>query len=122
MAFMKVFVIIAFAGFLVLNSISLFLPFRFESSPESTFWNSTLEDSKSPIQSTIPQQQSVEDFFVSDGDDEDNELNLPDGLLSSFQFLNSYPTESVRKVNGVSPHFSFIPLFLLFKSWKAFLL
>ena len=121
MAFFKVFVLAIFVSHIALASAAVgFLP-KTEAQQKAKLSTIAIEDSKTPLSSSIPQQLSLEELLVLDDDNEENELTFSASLSSNFQFFEVLTNIQKSAFDSKKSFFANIPLYLLFKSWKAFL-
>lgn len=121
MAFFKVFVLAIFVSHIALASAAVgFFP-KTEAQQKAKFSSIGKEDSKTPSSSSLPQQQSLEELLVFDDDNEENELTFSTSLSSNFHLFELFSNIQKSAFGSKKSFFVKIPLYLLFKSWKAFL-
>lgn len=121
MAFFKVFVLAIFVSHIALAAAAAGILHKTEALQKANLDSIRKDDLKNPISSSLPQQISLEELLVFDDDNEENELTFSASLSSNFQLFELF--SNIQKSAFVSKKslFANIPLYLLFKSWKAFL-
>lgn len=121
MAFFKVFVLAIFVSHIALASAAVGILTKTEAPQKAKINSIGKEDSKTPSSSSIPQQQSLEELLVFDDDNEENELTFSASLSSNFNLFEVFSNIQKSAFGSKKSFFVKIPLYLLFKSWKAFL-
>ena len=121
MAFFKVFVLAIFVGHIALASAAVGILPKTEALQKAKFNSIAIGDSKTPLSSSIPQQLNLEELLVFDDDNEENELTFSASLSSNFHLFEVYSNIQKSVFISKKSFFADIPLYLLFKSWKAFL-
>jgi hypothetical protein len=121
MAFLKVFVLAIFVSHIGLSSVALGIIPKIEAHAKAKSDNLITSDSKTPLSSSLPQQISLEELLILDDDNEENELSFSSSISSDFLLIGDYLGTIKIFANSGNSFFTSIPLYLLFKSWKAFL-
>ena len=117
----QVFVLAIFVSHIALASAAVGIFPKKESIQKAKLSTIAIDDSKTPLSSSIPQQLSLEELLVLDDDNEENELTFSTSLSSNFHLFEVFSNIQKSAFVVKNSFFANIPLYLLFKSWKAFL-